>query len=121
MKKILGLSAALALLLAAGLFAVELLDDRELFVPPPDAVAEGFTREVMTKRYDRARAYLLEPESVSNDQLEALQQRLGEPQNVETETVGRNSDEATVEVKLKETSFTVPLAFDDEWKIARLP
>ncbi|HEX2122587.1 MAG TPA: hypothetical protein VHL59_13185 [Thermoanaerobaculia bacterium] len=121
MSRIIGLALALALLVGAGLFAVELLDDRELLVPPPDAVAEGFTREVLTKRYDCARDYLLAPDSVSKEELEALQQRLGEPQNVETKTTAQNDDEATVEVTLKETSFTVPLAFDDEWKIARLP
>ena len=34
------------------------LKDTSVFVPPPEAVAEGFIRELVTARYDRARSYL---------------------------------------------------------------
>ena len=34
------------------------LGDKTIFVPPPEAVVEGFMRELATGRYERARAYL---------------------------------------------------------------
>jgi hypothetical protein len=119
--RILAVTLGVAVLVAATAAAVELLHDRELLVPPPDAVAEQFVRSVMAKRFEPARAYLLEPGSVSREQLEELQSRLGEGENPDAEIVSRDQESATVDVVIKETTFTIPLAWDKGWKVAALP
>lgn len=122
MKEIAGVVVAMALLIGMSALAIERFDDRELFVSPPDAVAEGFVREVVTKRWDRARTYLVEPDSKSNAELETLQKSWGEPSGVEAEIVSRTEEQASVSVKLKSAKVSVVLAFelvfDGEWKIA---
>ena len=122
MSRLLGVLAALALLLGGSALAVQTLDDRELVIPPPDTVAEGFVREVITGRYARAREYLAEPESRSDEQLRALRQSLGEdPTEVEAELVGRDDEQALANVRVsggqgsQAVAFT--LTFDSEWKI----
>lgn len=122
MKRVAGILGAFAILAGAAALAVEKLDDRETVVSGPDAVAEAFTREVLTKRFDRAKEYLAEPESVPREELVKLQQRLGESQNVETETIEQQLTRATVAVTLKEESFTLPLLWrEGAWKVAALP
>ena len=49
---------ALAILLIAGV--VFGLGDSTILVPPPESVAEGFVRELVTRRYERALPYLSE-------------------------------------------------------------
>ena len=127
MKELAAVLSAFALLAGATALAVERFDDRELLVPPPDAVAEGFVREVITGRYSRAKADLAEPESMTADELRTLHEQIeaaiGEPSEVEAEVVSRDDDRALVTVRLssKERSDaqTYGLVFDDEWKIAR--
>ena len=121
MKRVMALALPVLLLFGGSLAAVELLHDRELFVSPPDAAAEGFIREVMTKRYSRAKEYLADPESVSQAELEELQSRLGEGENPEAKIVARDDEHAGVDVKVKETVFSVPLEWDRGWKVALLP
>jgi hypothetical protein len=124
MKEIAGVVLATALLLGMSALAIE-RGDRETFVSPPEAVAEGFVREVVTKRWDRARTYLLDPDAMSNAEIEALQksweQRIGDPSAINAEIVSRTDEQALVNVRLKSAkgSETVPfsLAFDGEWKI----
>jgi hypothetical protein len=126
MKEITGVLLAMALLIGMSALAIQRFDDRELFVSPPDAVAEGFVREVVTKRWDRARTYLVDPDAMSNPDLEALQKswerRVGNPSEVEAELVSRTDQQASVNVKLKsakgseEIAFELP--FDGEWKIS---
>ena len=122
MKEIAGVVVAMVLLIGMSALAIERFDDRELFVSPPDAVAEGFVREVVTKRWDRARTYLVEPDSKSNAELETLQKSWGEPSTVDAEIVSRTDEQASVSVKLKSAKGSVMLAFelvfDGEWKIA---
>ena len=121
MTRIFAITLAIAVLVAASTAAVELLHDRELFVPPPDSVAEQFVRAVMTRRYAPARGYLLQPDSVSREQLEELQSRLGEGENPDAEIVSRDEERATVDVRFQETTFTIPLEWDKEWRVAGLP
>ena len=121
MKRVLGIALGVGILFAASTAAVELLGDRELFASPPDAVAEQFVRSVMCKRYEPARDYLLDPDSVSREQLEALQSRLREGTNPEAEVVSRDEARATVDVRIEEKTFTVPLEWDKGWKVAELP
>ncbi|MDP9191348.1 MAG: hypothetical protein M3P06_06570 [Acidobacteriota bacterium] len=124
MKEIAGVILATTLLLGMIALAVE-RGDRETFVSPPDAVAEGFAREVVTKRWDRARTYLADPDSMSNAEIAALQksweQRIGDPSEVHAETISRTEDKALVNVNLKSArgseAHLLALAFDGEWKI----
>lgn len=124
--------AAVALLSFAVLFgatalAVETFGDRELMVSPPDAVAEGFVRETVTGRYARARQYLADPESTSDDDVreieEFIESRVGEPSEVEAELVSRDDQRALVTVRVsaaeRSEALSYALVFDREWKIVR--
>lgn len=117
--KIVSVVIAFAVLAGATALAVEGFGDRALFVPPPDAVAEGFTREVMSGRYDRARTYLAESEAVTNDELRAM--RREGVTDVEAEIVSRTDTNAVVRVRLEgEEALRYELEFDREWKIASI-
>lgn len=126
MRELLGVAIAGVMLIAISVGAVAAMEDRDLFVPPPEAVAEGFTREVMTKRWARARQYLVEPEAMSDDELESLQQslenRVGEPIEIEAEEGDRERENARVQVRLSSArgseTVTYELVFDDEWKVS---
>jgi hypothetical protein len=120
MKAFLRVALTLALLLGCSALAVELLDDRALFVPPPDAVAEGFTREVMTKRWSRAREYLADRDSLSDAQLEALQSRLGSGGNPDAQIMTRDDSHAIVTVTLEEQTMRVGLVWEEEWRVNAL-
>ena len=125
MKELISVLVAMALVIAGSAFAVEHFEDRETFIPPPDAVAEGFVREVLMKRWDRARPYLAEPESMSNDDLEALEKqwesRAGDPWVIESETISRTNDEALATVRMQSEkgseAVSFAMVFDREWKI----
>lgn len=129
MKELLGVTLAMGLLIGVSALAVEQFGDRELFVPPPDVVAEGFVREIVTKRWERAREYLAEPESISDAQLEALQKSweasVGEPTTFEAETITRDDAEALANVRMQSArgseAVAFALRFDDEWKIVHTP
>jgi len=125
MKEIAGVTVAMALLIGISALAIERFDDRELFVSPPDAVAEGFVREVVTKRWDRARTYLVDPDSMSNAGIEALQKAWGDPSTLDAEMVTRTDERASVNVRWKSAEgsevIAFELVFDGEWKIAPPP
>ena len=119
---LLGIAAVVGLTAAA----VYAFDDRELFVPPPDAVAEGFYREVVTKRWSRAQTYLLEP--VEEEQLRHLEEqlsgRLGEVTKIDSRTGSRDSEWANVFVTLESARGAVEVGTvvrwnGDEWKVSR--
>lgn len=120
MKEIAGVVLATALLVGMSALAIE-RGDRETFVSPPDSVSEGFVREVVTKRWDRARTYLADPDSMSNAEIEALQQSWGDPSTVEAEIVSRTDEQSLVNVTLKSAKgsevIALALVFDGEWKI----
>jgi hypothetical protein len=124
MKEIAGVILATALLLGMSALAIE-RGDRATFVSPPDAVAEGFVREVVTKRWDRARTYLADPDSMSNAEIEVLQkswgQHIGDPSGIEAEIDSRTDEQANVNVRLKSAKGSAVLAFaltfDGEWKL----
>jgi hypothetical protein len=129
MKELVAVVLTAALLIGATALAVEQFDDRETFVPPPDAVAEGFARELVTKRWARARTYLAEPDSMSDAQLAALQQsweeRVGEPTQIEAEMISRDDEHALATVRLQSAqgseAVALALVFDREWKIVMHP
>ena len=129
MRRLFGITIAMALLIGVTALAIEQFGDRELFVPPPDAIAEAFVREVMTKRWDRARDYLAQPESVSDEQLEALEKsweaRVGNPTKIEAETITHDVSRALANVRMQSArgseAVAIALRFDDEWKIVHTP
>lgn len=125
MKEIVSVTIAVAVMFGVCALAVDRFDDRETFIPPPDAVAEGFAREVVTKRWDRAREYLADPQSMSNAEIAALQksweQRVGDPSVIEAETISHDDAHASVNVRMKSAkgseAVAFALTFDGEWKI----
>jgi hypothetical protein len=129
MKELLGVVLTIALMLGISGVAVQRFGDRETLVPPPDAVAEGFVREVMTKRWDRARASFDEPDAVSNREIAALQkawhERVGDPSELEAETITRDSDQALVSVRMQSArgseAVSFALRFHDKWTIVHTP
>jgi hypothetical protein len=127
MKELVSVLVAVALVIAGTAVAVEHFHERETFIPPPDAVAEGFVREVLMKRWDRARPYLAKPDSMSNDDLEALEQswesRAGDPSIIEAEIISRTNEEALATVRMQSEKgsevVSFSLVFDREWKIVK--
>lgn len=115
---------ALTALLIGGTALAVARGDRHLFVPPPDAVAEGYVRELVAKRWARAQEYREEPAPES--ELEALQQRIeaavGEPTKIEAETAGEDDEEALVTVRLSSAkgseALHFALRFSEGWKVA---
>jgi hypothetical protein len=123
MKQLLGLLAIFALLAGASALAVDRFDDRELFVPPPDAVAEGYVRSIVTGRYSQARPYLADESSVSDEELRALDQSFGDPWDVEANLIARDGSRALANVRVSgpdgSHAMAFTLQFDREWKIVR--
>lgn len=127
MRELIAVTVCFALLAGATWLATERFSDRELLVPPPDAVAEGFVRETITGRYARARQYLAEPESMTDDDVRAIEQQIeswvGEPTEVEAEVLSRDDGQALANVRVSSAqgsqSLSYALVFDKEWKIAR--
>jgi hypothetical protein len=81
------------LLIAAIGWSVHTLGDRRILTRPPEAAVEGFVREVITKRYDRALPYLTEEQRrrLSSEDLrrydEDLERRFGKILDVRGERV----------------------------------
>lgn len=124
MGRLLAIFAAAALVVGITALSVNVFDDRETMIPPPDAVAEGFVREVLMKRWARARPYLVE--EMSDAQLEALEQslesRVGDAMTIEAELLSRDDEQALVTVRLEgpkgSEAVSYALRFDEEWKVA---
>ena len=123
MRQLFGVLTAFALLAGATVLAVERFGDRELFVSPPDAVAEDFVRALVNGRYDQARAYLADESSASYDELRALHEKLGDPSEIEASVVARDDRRALVNVRVSEAerseAVAFTLLFEKEWKVVR--
>lgn len=126
MKELMMIAAATALLIGAGEVAVHRFDDRALFVPSPDAVAECFVRETMTRRFSRAASYLADGHSSERDIqtiADTVESRLGRVDDVHTETISSNEKEALVSVRLRSAKGREILAVRTvfqrgAWKVA---
>lgn len=120
--KLFGVMLTLALLVGATGLAVQ-RGDRALMVSPPDAVLEGFVREVVMKRYPRAEEYL--QQRVPEDQLRALadeiEAKVGDPIVFDAKTITRDEHDARATIRLaagkRSESLSYALVFEDEWKI----
>lgn len=123
MKHLLAVVISFALLLGATALAVDRFHDRELFVPPPDAVAEGFVRAVVCGRYEQARPFLVEPSSMTEEELRALDASLGDAWTVEAKVISRDDAHARAEVQVSgpdhSNTVALELVFEKEWKIVR--
>ena len=122
MKRLVLALIGVAALVGVCAAAVHGFDDRELFVSPPDAVAEGFYREVITKRWSRAEEYLLQP--VPQKDLEQLAEKLGDIDDVSARTGSRDDDWANVFVTLESPRGDIEVGTvvrwnGNEWKVSR--
>ena len=105
------------------------LGDRTIFVAPPEAVAEGFVRQLASGRYDRAVPYLSTrlAEHVDSGALktstERLEARTGEILDVRGEPGSIDGDRASARVRLKtesagEVELALPLVREEGvWSI----
>ncbi|MBK5259239.1 MAG: hypothetical protein JJE51_06580 [Thermoanaerobaculia bacterium] len=126
MRALIGIVATMAILIGASMLATETLGDRELFTSPPDVVSEGFIREVVTKRYSRARMSFSNPDAVSDGDMRrlagAIEDRVGIPSRFEAETIARDDRHARTKVRLESAkgSFELELSLDwskGVWKV----
>jgi hypothetical protein len=118
------------LAIAAG--AVFGLHDRQTFVPPPEAVVEGFAREVVQRRYELAVNYLARDlrAKTGADGLRAtfdpMRQRIGTPNQVSGEPDWMEEFAASARARIDGESGSAVLPFQlvreqGLWRIARLP
>jgi hypothetical protein len=100
--------AAIAILLVA--VVVFRLNDSTVFVPPPEAVAEGFARQMVAGRYERALPYLSEglASEVGADGLREMAHRLksrtGKVLNVQGEPGWMTAEQAEAAATLETES-----------------
>ena len=126
---VLGATAAAMLFIGIVVFGAR---DRATLVPPPEAVAESFAREVSARRFDLAMNYLSEGtrQKASPAELAAGFERLlavaGKVNQVDAEGRWTSADRAAARANIKGDRQTI--AFDVSlvrelglWKIDRLP
>lgn len=121
MKELLGVLLAFALLAGASALAVESLGDRQTVVSPPDAVAGELVRALVNERFPQARAYLKDPEAVTEGELRALADSFGDPTTIDSELVELGQDRARATVRTSSAqdshAHTFTLVFDDAWQV----
>ena len=129
MRVIAGIVILCVLLIGVCAAAIHQFDDRELFVSPPDAVSEGFMREVTMRRFDRSAGYLANSDTPQGEMrilADSIEQRIGSVNDVEAETISRTDSEALIDVRLTSAKSVDSLALKavwdgKEWKVATLP
>lgn len=123
--KLAAIFAVFGILLGLGFVAVR-AGDRELFVSPPDARAEGFVRELLLERYAEARTYLAERSTATEAELRELHEALvsaagRQPAEIEKEVVFRDQNHARVDVTLRSSgraaTRSFELEFHDAWQV----
>jgi hypothetical protein len=108
------------------------LHDTETLVPPPEAVTEGFTRELVERRYGLALNYLARDLRATTDaaslraRMEPMRQRLGTPNQVSAVTYWVRESDAAARALVDADAGTAVLEFalireNGLWRIARLP
>lgn len=101
-----GLQVVTTTVVALGVVAAAVVygRDAQTFVSPPEMVAEQFTRNVATKRYDRALQYVARDSGITAINLRLarreLQQAAGAVNNVEGEPGAIDGDRATASAVL---------------------
>jgi hypothetical protein len=119
----------LTLIIACLVGAIEAgiaLGDRQLFVSPPEAVAESFVRHLAAGRYDRARGLLLDERSTTVEALrklaDSLDRRVVGIHAVEgmSGTLDTTTATATVRIRGRRAEIAMPLSLawsDGRWKV----
>jgi len=112
-------SAVLLLVCGAFLFW---FGDKEIFTPPPHAVAESFFRELETGRYSRALPYLSEQLSSKTSEKDLhllalhLEVSLGRAIDVRGEDYSRENDEAQAKASITTKSGKYILTVECVWE-----
>ena len=132
MKELLIVTAVVAsgFLFAGG--AVFGLHDHQTFVPPPEAVVESFTRQLVQRRYDLAVSYLGGNLRANTDgdrlraRFDPLRQRIGTPNQVSGERDWMEGSEASARALVEGESGSAVLQFrlareQGLWRITQLP
>jgi hypothetical protein len=107
-----GTVAAALTLVAAVVFGAR---DSALFVSPPEAVAEGFGRQLASARYDLSRSYLssdarrLETARVIEERFEPVRRRIGVLNHAEATERWSDGDRASAMCELQGEHGTVAL------------
>jgi hypothetical protein len=115
MKDLLPVLAVIAGALALIAAAVFGAGDADLFVPPPEAVAESFARQLVTSRYDLATKYLSTGLRRRVDaaglrhRYEPMRKALGKINQVEAETESRSAVDAVARASVHGDGGTAPL------------
>jgi hypothetical protein len=126
MKTIAQLLAVLALAMAVVAAWVFGAGDRQTFVPPPDAVAEGFVRQLASRRYDRVDSYLSRSHRITAAELrwrcDPLWRYSGQVNHVDAELVARDAERARAVARVSgdvaEARFVVELTREHGlWKV----
>ncbi len=119
MKELAKVVIITGLLIGAAAAAIHGFGDRELFVPPPDAVAEGFMREVTMKRFDQASSYLADSGSTHFD-LPGLARNIerthGYVDDINARTITSTKGRAVVRVQLRSALRTDSMAVTTVWE-----
>jgi hypothetical protein len=91
--------------------------DRQLFVPPPETVAESFTRELVQRRYELATKYLATevrrntPTQRLRARFEPLRQAVGVPNQVSAQLEWMTDSAAAARATVDGRSATAALGF----------
>jgi hypothetical protein len=128
-----------ALLLMAGIVATVLVGawaaarrgDADWLAAPPEAVAEGFLRQLLTRRFERARPYLVERLRETHDARalsaigKTLEDRVGRARQVETRraTAGKGTVDVEADVRgsMGQVTCAARLAHErGEWRVGSL-
>jgi hypothetical protein len=132
MKNLLIVAAAVAVALLFVAGAVFGLHDRQMFVPPPEAVVESFTREVVERRYELATVYLSRDirARIDADELaarfEPMRQQIGIANQVSAEPGWMQDSDAAARALVSAESGSAALEFrlhreEGLWRITQLP
>jgi hypothetical protein len=128
----LSVSAATAALLALLAIAVFAFDDRHMTVPPPEAVAEGFVRQLNAQRFRQTKRFFSTAAQRSWEPRKLqvwwddVERHVGKVQSIEgsERAADRGSAEAEVSVRGSKTTMTlrIPLRWErGVWVVAELP
>ena len=118
MKHLLNIVAVAIGLVAISWVAVQRFEDRATFVPPPDAIAEGFMREVVMRRFDQARDYLSEKRQGPQVRplAESIEAQLGSVDDVQAEMISATEEEALARVTLRSATGSVTFSVWTVWE-----
>jgi hypothetical protein len=132
MGRVLSVAGATAAALVALAISSLVLGDESWLVPPPEAVAEGFVRQLATHRFRQTQHFLgqdaratLDPDRLSR-WFDELERATGPIHAVDTESASRSGDAASAKVvvvgTLRSSALLIQLRRERGlWKVVVLP